>query len=200
MGLRCSVFGHDYADHDVERERADHGAEVVTTVRTTEACRRCGRSRVVSENTEIAAAAGTGDRPEATRGETGGDADRTGTDGRGTDGHERDPRNADGTTSGSGPESDETDFEFAAENGDTARGGDHRYDTDRGDDRVEGGDRVTESGSVGPTAAAATSRSLEDDELECPECGFGEAVLGSALRAGDSCPACGRGYLLWRTR
>lgn len=56
MGFRCSLFGHDYAEYDVERERTDHGEEVVTTVRTFERCRRCGDTRVVAENTEVTTA------------------------------------------------------------------------------------------------------------------------------------------------
>ena len=53
MGLRCSLFGHDFGDRETERDREERGAEVVTTVRTVETCRRCGTERVVNENTEV---------------------------------------------------------------------------------------------------------------------------------------------------
>jgi len=53
--------------------------------------------------------------------------------------------------------------------------------------------------SVSPTAATAESRSLEESVLWCPACEFAEPALGSALRAGDSCPACTRGYLRRRS-
>lgn len=153
MGLRCSLLGHDYADRDVERERADHGDEMVTTVRTTETCRRCGHRRVVSENTEIAA--------------TGAAAARD---------------------SRAGDEGDEPSSET-------------REPTGRPDhERAAGEDGASEQRAFGPTAAAATSRSLEESELRCPACEFREPVLGSALRAGDSCPDCGQGYLARRTR
>ncbi|MFQ3320424.1 MAG: hypothetical protein ACI8UR_001491 [Natronomonas sp.] len=55
MGLKCSLLGHDFEPADVEREREKQGSEVVTVVRETEECARCGAERVVSENTEVAA-------------------------------------------------------------------------------------------------------------------------------------------------
>lgn len=189
MGLKCSVFGHDYADYDVERERTDHGEEVVTTVRTTEICRRCGDARVVSENTEIAATSpeGTdGSRAEGNGASSGEGGTHAGTDRERTDGaREGLDGSRDGGGDGGSPRSGSRGFEF-----DGAATG------DPGDP----GDAATEDRSVGPTTAHATSRSLAESELRCPDCGFSERVLGSALRAGDSCPACSRGYLVRRTR
>lgn len=180
MELKCSLFGHDYADYDIERERADHGTEVVSTVRTTEACRRCGRARVLSENTEIAAAT----RPEASEPAE----ERTA---------ERSPTSA-STANESGPVTDPAARSSPGpENG--HRGNDR---TDRPERPETSPDARTSIGerspaSVGPTPTAATmgSRSLEASELWCPSCEFAELALGSALRAGDSCPACTRGYL-----
>lgn len=53
MSFKCSVFGHRYGDPDVEREREEQGSEVVITIKETETCKRCGETRVVSENKEV---------------------------------------------------------------------------------------------------------------------------------------------------
>jgi len=53
MGFSCFLFGHDFGDAEVEREREEQGSEVVTTIRERETCSRCGTQRVVSENTEV---------------------------------------------------------------------------------------------------------------------------------------------------
>lgn len=53
MALRCSVFGHDYGEAEVEREREERGSEVVLTVQEYEECIRCGDRTVISENTEV---------------------------------------------------------------------------------------------------------------------------------------------------
>lgn len=52
MGLRC-LFGHDFGDPEVEREREESDSEVVVTVREVKTCDRCGDRRVVTENTEV---------------------------------------------------------------------------------------------------------------------------------------------------
>ncbi|WP_101295395.1 DUF7093 family protein [Halegenticoccus soli] len=56
MGLRC-LFGHDFGDPEIEREREEQGKEMVVTVREVETCRRCGERRIVSENKEVTAVA-----------------------------------------------------------------------------------------------------------------------------------------------
>ena len=53
MGIKCSLFGHDFGETTVERDREEQGNEVVSTIREVETCRRCGETRVVSENTEV---------------------------------------------------------------------------------------------------------------------------------------------------
>lgn len=53
MSFKCSIFGHDYGDPEVERDREEEGSEVVITIRETETCQRCGDVRVVSENKEV---------------------------------------------------------------------------------------------------------------------------------------------------
>jgi len=53
MSFKCSVFGHRYGDPEVAREREEQGSEVVITIEETETCKRCGETRVVSENKEV---------------------------------------------------------------------------------------------------------------------------------------------------
>jgi len=53
MGLTCSLLGHAFEADEIEREREQRGDEVVTVVRETETCGRCGEQRVVSETTEV---------------------------------------------------------------------------------------------------------------------------------------------------
>lgn len=65
MGLRCSLFGHDYGDPVAEREREERGAEVVVTEREVRACRRCGAETVVSENTRVERQPEVADRDDA---------------------------------------------------------------------------------------------------------------------------------------
>jgi ssDNA-binding Zn-finger/Zn-ribbon topoisomerase 1 len=183
MGLTCSLFGHDYAERGVERERADHGAEIVTSVRTTETCRRCGDARVISENTEVTAASAA--------------------DGSSTDSGEERSSDATGTERSDPPSDSKPGYR-------PDRAGRRESDPAETDPtgfaRIGTGSTGTDptdsenDDPVGPTAAVASTRSLEDGELQCQNCEFVEAMLGSALRAGDSCPDCGRGYLVGRTR
>lgn len=56
MSLRCSVLGHDFGESEVEREQEREGSEVVVTVREYETCRRCGDTKLISENTNVTAA------------------------------------------------------------------------------------------------------------------------------------------------
>lgn len=53
MGLKCSIFGCDYGETEVEREREEDGNEVIVTIRETETCKRCGDVHLVSENKEV---------------------------------------------------------------------------------------------------------------------------------------------------
>jgi hypothetical protein len=53
MSFKCSVFGHRYGDPEVQREREEQGSEVVITIEEIETCKRCGETRVVSENKEV---------------------------------------------------------------------------------------------------------------------------------------------------
>lgn len=53
MGVKCSLLGHDYGESEIERERDEDGDEVVRTAKRVERCRQCGRTRTISENTEV---------------------------------------------------------------------------------------------------------------------------------------------------
>jgi ssDNA-binding Zn-finger/Zn-ribbon topoisomerase 1 len=53
MSFKCSVFGHAFGDSEIERDREEEGSEVVTTIRELQTCKRCGETRVVSENKEV---------------------------------------------------------------------------------------------------------------------------------------------------
>lgn len=53
MSLKCSILGCKWGETEVERERDENGSEVITTIRETETCTRCGDVRVVSENKEV---------------------------------------------------------------------------------------------------------------------------------------------------
>ncbi|WP_256685152.1 DUF7093 family protein [Halococcus qingdaonensis] len=69
MGVKCSLLGHDYGESEIERERDEEGDEVVRTAKRVERCRQCGRTRTISENTEVTtleAAAGVVRKPDGT--------------------------------------------------------------------------------------------------------------------------------------
>lgn len=60
MSLTCSIIGHDYGEPEIEREREERGSEMVVTVTELERCERCGKTTVISENTEVTSAAPSG--------------------------------------------------------------------------------------------------------------------------------------------
>ena len=53
MGLKCSLLGHDYGESTTEREREEQGGEVIVEERELQVCTRCGKEKVLSENTEV---------------------------------------------------------------------------------------------------------------------------------------------------
>ncbi|QZP37028.1 DUF7093 family protein [Halobaculum magnesiiphilum] len=79
MGLRC-LLGHDFSEPRTERDREVRGDEVITTITEVKECRRCGETRVVSENKEVTSAG----RGRADPGAAGAHSDRSTADG--TDG------------------------------------------------------------------------------------------------------------------
>ena len=52
MGLRC-LLGHDFTEPRTERDREERGEEVVVSITEVKECRRCGETRVISENKEV---------------------------------------------------------------------------------------------------------------------------------------------------
>ena len=65
MGLRCSLFGHRYGEHEVEREREERGNEVVVITKEYKVCTVCGERILVSENKEVRSqATGDSDTPD----------------------------------------------------------------------------------------------------------------------------------------
>ncbi|WP_435145079.1 DUF7093 family protein [Halobaculum sp. P14] len=54
MGLRC-LLGHNFTEPQTEREREERGDEVIITITEVKECKRCGETRVVSENKEVTA-------------------------------------------------------------------------------------------------------------------------------------------------
>lgn len=53
MGLKCSLLGHEYGEATTEREREEQGGEVIVEERELQVCSRCGKEKVLSENTEV---------------------------------------------------------------------------------------------------------------------------------------------------
>jgi len=222
MGLKCSVFGHSYADTDVQREREEQGSEVVITIREVETCERCGEERVVSENKEVTTLETPDIEPDpAPEGESL-VAESTGTDhGEGArDAELVDEPAADaGGTAESEPaptdgleEAPEAPADPAADDGvileeepadppepEGRQPGEWPEDSE--DDEP---DWVAETEPVGAPPederrqdleSAGTAVTVPDGEFQCPECGFTTDVESSSLRSGDFCPECHTGSL-----
>jgi hypothetical protein len=184
MGLTCSLTGHDYASAETDRERTAHGTETVKTVRTTRTCHRCDHTKVLSETTEITIADRNRDGTRDSDLKHGPDApaarSKPRTDGTGNPASVPWPSETEpNSTSSVDPNRSPTTSKRTGSRSDRS---------------------ATRRSAIEPTAAVMTSRSLETSAIACPDCGFEEAMLGSALRPGDSCPDCVRGYLTRRTR
>lgn len=52
MGIRC-LLGHEFGEPELRRRREEQGEEVIIAVSEVKTCRRCGATRIVSENKEI---------------------------------------------------------------------------------------------------------------------------------------------------
>lgn len=195
MDLRCSLFGHDFVDEDIEREHERRGREEITTLRQYQACRHCGKRRLVSEKRHVRAAESGVDeaddasyRPEEARGNDSSDIG----DGRADEG-ERD------LTHDEGVEVYHRDERRESSEGEyhQARFG-SATDPRRGGDIIEAPTDPTPKREAGkPTStqlAEGVTVDRTDRRVACPSCGLtpdGE----SSLRAGDSCPSCKTAYL-----
>lgn len=69
MAIRCSILGHDFGEAEVEREREEDGNEVVETVREVQTCSRCGKEKLLSENTNVTSLGRPGDDREGDAGD-----------------------------------------------------------------------------------------------------------------------------------
>jgi hypothetical protein len=86
MGLRCTVFGHDWGEVDVQRDREEDGEEVVVTVREARTCDRCGAEDVLGESMEVTAIEPSGAEPTATERDHPATGERAGAPAAGDDG------------------------------------------------------------------------------------------------------------------
>jgi hypothetical protein len=53
MSLKCSLFGHNYGNSEVRRDREQDGNELVETIQEVKLCDRCDEHLVISETTEV---------------------------------------------------------------------------------------------------------------------------------------------------
>ncbi|MEF8813248.1 MAG: hypothetical protein V5A55_05460 [Halovenus sp.] len=202
MTLRCSILGHNYGAAEVEREREEDGSEVVTTVRETETCIRCGETRVVSENKEVTtletAADIVADDPEpepdvASAPETP-DADpEPDVETSIPDAEESVP--SAGTPPATDPAEDDGVI-LEDETDETAERAPGEWPAEPDDDDDEWEPETTpvhdDDPEIERTGDAVT---VPEGSFRCPECDFSTDVEASSLRAGDFCPECHRGAL-----
>jgi hypothetical protein len=220
MSLKCSVFGHRFGDTDVTREREEQGSEVVITITEAEACKRCGETRIVSENTEVTTLetpsdivrgddqqtgeGDTGDDPSTTGPETGRNESGTPDPGGGgstrTDGTDRADREGEGPTVTAVETAEEDDGIILEDDSEERPAGQWPQETDE-----EPGEEWTPETNPGELRPVEEEQpgiermgeaiTVPEGEFHCPECGFSTAVESSSLREGDFCPECHRGSL-----
>lgn len=207
MGLTCSLLGHAFEGTGVERDREEQGSEVVTIVREVETCRRCGRTRTVSENKEVTAivepdhVGGTGDEraafgPASETSANATTADSTTADLVGGD--------AEGFASGSDVEPEfeppedpaEEDAEILEDDRRSPREPGQWPEDERGfepgaltGERADAADGTVDTGEDGETerrAAAVTGDVGDHDAEQSPE------PTATSVPTGDyTCPECG---------
>jgi hypothetical protein len=223
MSFGCFLFGHDFGDAEVEREREEQGSEVITTTRERETCSRCGTQRVVSENTEVTTLETPADVVDDPAEETSPDSepapgvDEVGTTSSGgeTAEHEevgvpetepKPERTAvdhatDPVTTGVDVETDDgVILDDTTEEPAVGEREPGQWPADPDDDDGDWSpdtelDSDARSPEVEATAEAVT---VPSGEFHCPECGFSTPVESSSLREGDYCPECHRGSLAHR--
>lgn len=214
MSFGCFLFGHDFGDAEVEREREEQGSEVITTIRERETCSRCGTYRVVSENTEVTtletpadvvdddSTEGTDADPESAPGaaavdDSGSPGGETAERGEATEptavDHATDP-----ATTGVDAEADDgvilDDTAEENENEEREPGQWPEEPDDDADDWTP--ETELDSDATSPDVeATAEAVTVPSGEFHCPECGFSTPVESSSLREGDYCPECHRGSL-----
>lgn len=221
MGLKCSILGHAFDDRTTDRDREESGSEVVIVERTVETCRRCGETRVVSENKEVTAIE-TGESDEVSGGPPGDEATETSgattSEGPGARSVDTGPRTA-STSEFEPPTSAAEDDGIILEDDDddsddTGRAPGEWPDDDEPDIGEDSGTAEIMSEADEPAADDSEESDESDDGLDlgsdgssgagttvpvgsyrCPECGFTTDAEGASLRAGDYCPECHAGSL-----
>jgi hypothetical protein len=107
MTVRCSLFGCEYGDSEIERDRDRRGSEVVMTVREFRTCEHCGDVRVISENTGVTAVTDEDADTDGTDAEASADAPATDGPTPAADDADAPPTAADG-----GPDTDDAGDPF----------------------------------------------------------------------------------------
>ena len=192
MGIKCSLLGHDFGEAAVERDREEQGNEVVSTIREVETCRRCGETRVVSENTEVT----TIKTPDDIDVETDPDEDRSGdvpTEGTAvgpdsTDAGDEGPISEAETPSEPGAAGDDTKYESAAEDDGVILEDDTDEDPDRDPGEWPEAESADEPGEDDEPAddgvvldgPAAESTTAADTAGEADSGGLNETATDSA--------------------
>lgn len=208
MGLRCSLLGHSFGEATVQREREERGNEVVTVVREIEACKRCGRERVVSENKEVTSVVepeevgldegevqGAGsfnedefEPPDSPEEEDAEIIEETPGDREPGEWPEEPGGRADPVAEGAAPDPESADEDAEVDPAQASLD-----DTMAADRDVEDAGPAPEA-SPGMDRDTGESLTVPEGTLACPECGL-EVDADSSFRAGDACPECQRGYL-----
>lgn len=207
MSLKCSVFGCDYGDPEVTREREEDGSEVIITIRETETCTRCGEQRVVSENKEVTTLQTAADIVADDL------ADEPGEDDTGPTTDESPVEEAPETAipdaeTGTALEGGEPSVEGVAPEEDDAVILDEESadSTERepgewpeeppDEEEWEQPTSLERDGELqGDFDSGSDAVGVTEDSFYCEECGFTAPVSQSSHREGDFCPECHTGAL-----
>ncbi len=222
MSFKCSVFGHAYGDSEIEREREEDGSEVVTTIRETQTCKRCGEMRVVSENKEVTTLETAADivaedleepEPEQPPAET---EPREQTESAETETIIPDAETGEDITTAEPAQPETVESEPPEQTAETDPETDDGVILDEDEDESEperepgewpkepedDGDDWKPEIDIDPTPdddrriePTETAVTVPEGEFHCPECEFVTPVEESSLREGDFCPECHRGTL-----
>jgi hypothetical protein len=220
MSFGCFLFGHDFGDAEVEREREEQGSEVITTIRERETCSRCGTHRVVSENTEVTTLETPAEDDDSTEQTDADPEPALGAEAVEDSAAHSEPaarekaripeEAAEPTTVDHATNPVTTDVDAETDDGvvldDTAEEI-ATEEREPGQWPAEPDDDTTgwtpetnlESDARGPEVeATAEAVTVPSGEFHCPGCGFSTPVESSSLREGDYCPECHRGSLAHR--
>ncbi|MFC7069777.1 DUF7093 family protein [Halobaculum lipolyticum] len=178
MGLRC-LLGHDFTEPRTERDREERGDEVVVAITEVKECRRCGETRVVSENKEVTSLAGRADP-----------------DGQPTDGMSAAGAETGSDPAPSAPEPGATDADGESTTAGTAETAESAARGDAAGD--DGFDHPTADPDDGAVADVGEDAEIIDAGADGDADGDGEAIETAASPDGDAASAVeGRGHGEW---